>query len=126
MIVQVSKKLIVLFVLIFLVGGVVGYVVNQLQNPKSEVFNPDWNEPPALIKDVENVQDILDDLEFLDCVLINGVYQFGTYGNIIRMENYVEFRRVAYNTKIVFYGYENYVFYCYTVLEGFFVSYSYP
>jgi len=122
-----NKELFVLFVLILLVGIIAGYAVNQLQDPKSKVSNLDWKEPSALDKDVKNSQDILDDLESLGCVLIDDVHEFGHYGNIIRIDNYVEFRRIAYNTKIVFYGYdyEGAVLCCYTILEGAFVSYSY-
>lgn len=122
-----NKKLFVLFVLILLVGITAGYALNQLHNPKSKVSNFDWKEPPALDTDVKNPQDILDDLESLGCVLIDDIHEFGHYGNIIRIENYVEFRRIAYNAKIVFYayGYELAVFCCYTILEGVFVSYSY-
>jgi len=96
-----------------------GYMANQLKNLKSEVSNPDWKEPPPLIEDVKGIQDVLDDLESLGCVLIN-ITQFIDYSGI-NICNYTEFRRVAFNTQTVFYRRSvsgSAELDCYTIFEG--------
>jgi hypothetical protein len=132
----INKKLIALIILVLIAGFAVGYVVNELQNPNLVVSNLgvsnlEWKEPPALTKDVKSAEDVLNDLSGLGCVLINAT-DFGGPGPYALLD-YREFRRVAFNTKVVFYKIEEtYVeerkpfIGCSTIWNGFIVTSAIP
>jgi len=107
----------------FFVGLASGYTIVQLQ--KSIDVSEDWREPPPLTAAIETREDALAELESLGCILISDVYSFGTFGNWISIQNYTEFRRIAFNTKIVFYQKKiEYSEYFYTVFNGVFIRYN--
>lgn len=73
-------------------------------SPRSEYTNnTDFLEPPGLEGDVKTVSDILQDLGGLGCILINCTEW--SHGGMRVKVTYEVFRRVAYNTKIVFVEY---------------------
>lgn len=96
------------------------------QGPKGESRTVvDWEEPPPLTKDIETAQDVVDDLDSLGCVLIGGfpgVHLDQESDDVVEIRTYREFRRVAFNTKIVFYSaYEGQPIqdmHPFTILEG--------
>jgi len=95
----VNKQLVGIFVLVFLVGNVIGYAIN----PTLETFTSSekWKEPPALIGDITNFQDITTDLEGLGCKIIH-LKEGGYFTNTFGVKNYTDFRAIAYNFRFVF------------------------
>lgn len=96
--------------LVLVIGIAAGYLINSLQNP--DVVHSDdsastWKEPPALTSTLNTKEDYLNDLRTLGCFLIHAhltpAYGGpGTAASIIA-RNYTEFRRFAFNSKVVFY-----------------------
>jgi hypothetical protein len=58
-----------------------------------------FQEPPPLGSEPSNFQGVMTDLENLGCVIVE-IYSYHTWD--FYAKNYTEFRRVVYNTKVVF------------------------
>jgi len=99
-----EKKLITLFLTALLMGlgggYFLGYVTYQPQMQKLQ--SNSFEEPPSLSVNINNLQNLKNDLENLDCKIFNFTRGKSTITNFLHVANYTEFRRVAYNTKIVF------------------------
>lgn len=98
---------------------------------RQESSNP-FEEPPELEKEINSIDDILEDLSSLGCRLINASMEDTKLESILTVKDYTEFRRLAYNTKLVFFmtgkGYYysteqgsgiEYGIYCFTLYQGF-------
>jgi len=67
----------------------------------SPTLSTSFEEPPSLSGELDDLQDIVNDLENLGCKIIHL-----TEGWIyFEVNNYTEFRRIAYNSKVVFLTY---------------------
>jgi len=105
---------------------------------RQESSNP-FEEPPELEKEINSIDDILEDLTSLGCQLINASMEGTRLESILAVNNYSEFRRIAYETKLVFIiiGKEyyqstqqgsgvEYTLYCFTLYQGFPIGFRFP
>lgn len=107
------------------------FVLTPLQSPSgySRVSSVDLVQPPDLKKEINSTDDIFADLTSLGCQLVNTTSD--TYmESRLTVSNYSDFRRIAYNTKLIFfvqithygyyYGYQgSQGVCCFTLYEGF-------
>jgi len=123
-------------VVVFFVGSVAGYIVKPSQDPVSTYSDYSLIEPPILSVPIKSQKDVLDDLKSMGCMLIPSDELFTRRGYftsppgvIVIAGNYTDFRRVAFNTKIVFYNsttiiYDNPFLACITVYQGLIVGWE--
>ena len=81
--------------------------INQTNEPQFPSISVSFQEPPKIAEIPINLGVLINDLRNLSCTIINatGYNTIFTTGPQVRV-NYMEFRRAAYNTKIVFVGYD--------------------
>lgn len=100
------KHLAILGCLILVIGIATGYLINNLE--KSNTGNAQsgttqWKEPPALTNTLTTYSDYMNDLESLGCPLIHTTQIAGAAILWLEVYNYTEFRRMAFNSKVVLY-----------------------
>lgn len=92
-IVAISELLIIVFLLFSFYHFYPTF--SSVEEPQFSSFE----EPPALTTEINTTESIVTDLEDLGCKIIySAAYWDGTYP----VENYTDFRRVAYNSRVVF------------------------
>ena len=79
----------------------------QLQSPVQEETTVTFNKPPDLKREINSTQDILDDLTSLNCLLIDVSIEDTKLEPTLTVNNYSDFRWIAYNTKLVYFSTTN-------------------
>ena len=94
---------------------------SQSQSSQSSfnIPNANFNSPPTSQKEINSAKDVIDDLSFLGCKLVNVNATESKIQSGLVAVNYSDFRWVAYNTKLVFYAEISSVgISCFTLYEG--------
>ncbi len=95
------EVLIAIVLVVFFLGSLAGYEVRHVQEPTYTNLDSSLKEPPTMVVKINSQQDIFNDLKSIDCLLVPLTYN--RFADAVYILNYTDFRRVAFNTGIVFY-----------------------
>ena len=107
-----------------LTGYGICYAIYQPQISSYQFSNvsDSFQEPPACTDEIASVEDVITDLESLGCKIIC-VYEYRSHLSQYFDMGYTEFRRLAFNSKIVFfYSPSKYFVYLCSIIDGVIVS----
>jgi hypothetical protein len=101
--VAIALGIICIVLAVSLVGAIADYT--SMINSKDNIISSQTSsslaslkEPPALTTKINGTASLKNDLESLGCEIINST----NWSNTCGLENYADFRRIAYNTGVVF------------------------
>ena len=101
-----KKYFVLTFLELAIIISLVSYiVVAGQQRENTTLNNASLKEPTPLVGELASFEELKNDLRSLGCNLFNVNEYSWSHANGFNVKNYTEFRRIAYNTNIVFFYY---------------------